>query len=83
MGLLPRKIANYIPFIKNQQPVPRKDALSARPVRNTLVRWEKTEDNEVRLFIPMRKDRIARFVGRLMKIPDQDKQIILSNVRFR
>jgi len=80
MGLLPQKIANYIPFIKNRQPVSRKDALSARPVRNALVRWEKAEDNEVRIFIPMRKDRVARFVSKLMKIPDRDKLVILDEI---
>lgn len=80
MSNLSQKIASYIPFVRNQQPAPRKDALSARPVRNTLVRWEKTEDDEVRLFIPMRKDRMARFMSRIMKIPDSDKQIILDEI---
>ncbi|MEN6371916.1 MAG: PqqD family protein [Armatimonadota bacterium] len=80
MNRLSQKIASYIPFIKNQQPPPRQEALSSRPVRNTLVRWEKTEENEVMLLIPMRKDRMARFMSRIMKIPDKDRQIILDEI---
>ena len=75
-----QKIANYLPFFRSRQQVTRKEALSARPIRNTLVRWEKTEEGEVKLFVPMRKDRMARVLGRIFKVPDRDKQIILDEI---
>jgi len=80
MAHLAAKVANYIPFLRSRPRVTREEALSARPVRNTLVRWTKSEDGEVTLYVPMRKDRMAKVLGRIFKVPDRDKRIVLDEI---
>ena len=71
-------IRDNIPFLKKQPRLSRDEAMSVMPVRNEAVKWSKAE-GEITLFVPLRKDKIARAVERVMKLPDT-KQVVLDEV---
>jgi len=57
----------------------RKDALAIIPMRHPLVQWER-KDSEVILAVPMRDDRIARLVKKLLKNLPNTRQVGLDEV---
>jgi hypothetical protein len=81
MTSITKKLAGFFPFIGGSKPeVRRLDQLDARPVRNSRVRWEKTDD-EITLFIPLRRDDAKPgLLGKLFKMPDGERQIKLDEV---
>jgi len=74
MGLLERA-----GFKKKKPILSREQALGAKPIRNTLVQWERGEDGEIQIQIPRRTDRKARFLARLFPAPPV-KVIVLDEV---
>ena len=73
------KIAGYIPVLGRRPKMSKKEVIELLPVRNQLLTWTKTEDNEIMLSIPMRKDRVGVLIGRIFKTPDS-KQVLLDEV---
>jgi hypothetical protein len=71
-------IRNSIPLLRKQPDISRSDALAVLPMRNSAVKWSKSE-GEITLFVPMRKDKLARMVERVFKLPDT-KQVELDEV---
>ncbi|MCL6520016.1 MAG: PqqD family protein [Armatimonadetes bacterium] len=79
MGSLYTIAAQYLPFIRKKPALSRQQALKTRPIRNPLVEWTKDELGEVSLFIPRRKDRIARILCWLFRAPEK-REIVLGEV---
>lgn len=66
-------VGRVIPFARRKPRIDRKQALAIVPMRNPLVQWERN-GNEVVLTIPMRNDRLARLVKKLVRnLPDSRK----------
>lgn len=79
MGSLGDTLNRYIPLVRKKPKLDKREALAIVPVRHPLVEWERKGD-EVILSVPMRDDRLARFIKRIMKnVPDR-RQIALDAV---
>jgi hypothetical protein len=73
MGAISDVVGKYIPIARKKPKINRDEALSVVPLRNPLVDWEK-KGAEVVLRIPVRDDKIARVIKRVMKnLPDHRK----------
>lgn len=74
MSAIGDTISRYVPLAGRKPKIERKDALAIVPVRHPLVKWERT-DNEVILSIPMRDDRVARAVKKIIKALKMAKEL--------
>ncbi|MCX8053306.1 MAG: PqqD family protein [Armatimonadetes bacterium] len=82
MSALSETISKYIPFAPKKPKIDRKQALAVVPVRNPLIEWER-KGKEIHLTIPVRNDRIAKLVKRLVRnLPDK-RQVALDEVGSR
>ncbi len=79
MSALSETIGKYVPIVLRKPKAERKDALAVVPVRHPIVTWERT-GSEVVLSIPLREDKIARAVKKIIsyikmakKLPDSRK----------
>lgn len=72
-------IIRYIPLVKNKPKIEKKQALAIVPVRHPLVEWTHSGD-EVVLTIPTRKDRLARFIKKVIRDLPETRQITLDEV---
>ncbi len=79
MNALTNAIGRYIPFARRKSNINKKEALAIIPVRNSLVEWERKE-NEVVLTVPTRDDTLARFVKKVVKNVPDTRQIALDDV---
>ena len=79
MGFLYRVVSQYLPFLRKKPKLSRDQALSARPVRNPVLKWERNENGEIRLLVPLRKDRVTRVLRKLLRAPEY-KEILLDEV---
>lgn len=79
MGGVQNIVSQCIPFLRKKPILTRDQALRARPVRNPLLEWEKSEDGEIRLLIPRRKDLLGRALCRMFRAPEH-KEIVLDEV---
>lgn len=71
LGLRLRMMAGrYLPFLKITPPVDREAVHRLRPLRHEQIQWEKTEEGEVLLKVPYRKDRLGKVVGFLVQLPE-------------
>ena len=74
MSALSDTITKYVPLVGRKPKIERGQALAMIPVRHPLVTWERTE-SEVVLSIPMREDRTARAVKRIIKTLRMAKEL--------
>lgn len=79
MGAVYNVVSQYLPFLRKKPKLSRDQALGARPIRNPLLQWERNENGEIRLRVPLRRDRLARILGRLLRAPEY-KEILLDEV---
>ena len=79
MGAMYNIASQYIPFLRKKPVLTRDQALNIRPVRNTLLEWERNGEGEIRLLIPRRKDFVGRMLCRMLRAPDH-KEIMLDEV---
>jgi hypothetical protein len=79
MTSIAKKLSGFFPFIGGKPQVTRQEQLDARPIRNTLVTWEKS-DAEITLFIPVQRQKRIEFLAKLLKVPESDRQIQLDEV---
>lgn len=64
----------YLPFLKLRPPqVDRQATMTLRPVRNSLVTWEKRDNGESILTVPMNEkvSRLTRWMAQRMKVPNE------------
>ena len=54
----------------------RAEALSARPVRNSAVEWEKNEAGEIELMIPRSGSKFAKIVGSIFPAPEHRGMVL-------
>jgi len=47
----------------------RKQALSARPIRNPALKWEELDGGEIRIVLPRRDDRVGKVLSVLFYVP--------------
>ncbi len=70
------KIGRYLPFLKIRPPeVDRKQVMTLRPGKNSLITSEKQETGETILIVPQNEkvNRITKTVAKWMKIPNERK----------
>jgi len=79
MSALGDTIGRYVPLVRRKPKIERKDALAMVPMRHPLVTWERT-GSEVVLSIPLREDKIAQAVKKMItslkmakELPDSRK----------
>jgi hypothetical protein len=72
-------LGRFFPAVAKKPKMDKKDALAIRPLRNPVVKWE-LEDGDIVLHVPLRDDRIARMVKRLMKNVPECRKIVLDEV---
>jgi len=63
-------LGRYIPFLKTAPPPPREMVFSLRPIRNSAIEWETNEEGEALLRVPLRKDRMGRFIQFWFRLPE-------------
>lgn len=64
-------VSRYLPFLKIAPPMPsREKVFHLRPVRNDAIEWETNEEGEALLRIPLRRDRMGRFVRFWFRLPE-------------
>lgn len=68
-------INRYIPIVRRKPKIERKEALAIVPMRHPLVKWERNDADEVVLQIPLRDDRTARAVKRIIKAVRMAKEL--------
>jgi hypothetical protein len=79
MGAIYEVVSRYLPFLRKRPALTREQALRTRPIRNQLLKWKKGEEQEIRLLLPRRNDRIARALCWLFRAPEY-KEIVLDEV---
>ena len=79
MSALSDTISRYIPFNSRKPKLDKGEALAIVPMRHPLVEWER-KGEEVFLSVPMRDDRVARLVKRMLKNMPDRRQIALDAV---
>lgn len=75
-------IGRYLPFLKLQPPeMDRQAALTLRPGRNSLLTWEKRENGDTLLTVPIQEEanRIKRAVTKWLRVPNE-RQVELDEV---
>ncbi len=75
-------ISRYIPVARRKPKIEKKEALAIVPVRNSLVKWER-KGAEIVLTIPMRNDRLAKIIKKIMRNLPDSRQIGLDDVGSR
>lgn len=79
MSQIAERISKYIPLVGRKPRMEREQALAVVPIRNPLIEWER-KGKEIHLIIPMRNDRIARFIRRFVRnLPDR-RRVALDEV---
>lgn len=63
-----------------RKPFSREQTLSAKPIKNTLVHWERNEQGEVILHLPRQKNRWTNLLDRLFFPLPEEKVISLDEV---
>jgi len=79
VGTLYNIASQYLPFIRKKETLSRQQALSTKPIRNPGVEWEKDELGDVNVYVPRRKDAVARFLCWMLRAPEK-KTISLGEV---
>ena len=79
MGAVYNIVSQYVPFIRKKPVLDREKALRATPVRHPQVRFERNEEGEICLYLPRRKDRLARALMFIFRAPPE-KEIVLDEV---
>lgn len=72
-------IARYVPLARKAPRLDKRQALAVVPVRHPMVEWERQGD-EVVLAVPVRDDRVARLIKRLMRNVPEKRKIALDAV---
>jgi len=68
-------ISKYVPIVGRKPKIERKEALAIVPIRHPLVKWERGDNGEVTLQVPMRDDRTARAVKAIIKAVKMAKEL--------
>ncbi len=79
MGAAYNILSQYLPFIRKKPAIDRDKVLKACPVRHPAVRFERGEDGDMRLFLPRRKDRLAKALMWVFRA-GPEKEIVLDEV---
>ena len=79
MNALTNAITRFIPLARRKPNINKKEALAIIPVRNSLVEWERKE-NEIVLTVPTRNDALARLVKKMVRNVPDTRQIALDDV---
>lgn len=66
-------------FRKKSKPLDRRELLRSRPVRNTLLTWEQTDEGEVYLTIPRRKTWWIAILSKVFYIPSK-RTVMLDKI---
>lgn len=67
-------------FLKKKAPaLTKKEALNALPIRNPYIEWQKTEDGEVIIKVPRRKDWVGKLLAFIFA-PPETRQISLDKI---
>ncbi|MGC8669106.1 MAG: PqqD family protein [Chthonomonadales bacterium] len=69
----------YLPFLKLAPNVDRQAAFRLRPVRNSLVEWDRNTEGEALLRIPLRERRFSRILSAIVAVP-KSRSIQLDEV---
>ena len=72
-------LGRFIPLVRKRPVADRKTALAIVPMRNPLVEWERREKTAI-LDVPMRDDRLARLVKRMVRNVPSKRHIELDEV---
>ena len=79
MSVFSDTISRYLPIGRGKPKINKKQALAILPVRNAVVTWER-KDKEIVLRVPLRDDKIARFVKKVIKHLPDTRSIALDEV---
>lgn len=71
--------ARYLPFLKLAPQVDRQAVFRLRPVRNSLVEWDRNAEGEAVLRIPLREGRLSRVLSAVAAVP-RSRSIELDEV---
>lgn len=66
-------------FKKEKKVVPREDILSAKPIRNPLIKWEIQESGDVQMVIPLKKTTKLKILSYLFRVPGR-KTVVLDRL---
>lgn len=72
-------LRRLVPFASRKPKIERKQALAILPVRNALVKWER-RDRELVLTIPLRDDRLARTIKKIVRNLPETRQLAFDEV---
>ena len=72
-------LGRFVPLARRKPKIDRKQALAVIPMRNPLVEWER-KGKEVVLTVPMRDDRLARVVKKIVRNLPDSRQVGLDDV---
>lgn len=79
MSALGDTIGKYIPIMGRKPKMDRGQVLSVVPVRNPVVVWERGEA-EVLLTIPMRNDKLAKVIKKIVRGLPENRKIQLDEI---
>ena len=79
MSAIGDTLTRYIPMARRKPKIDKQEALAIVPLRNSLVKWERKGD-EIILSIPLRDDRVARLIKKIMKNVPDSRQVGLDEV---
>lgn len=63
-------LGKQLPFLKITPPLPRQQVFQFRPMRNSVIEWERNAAGEALLKVPRRKDRTGRFFAFWFRMPE-------------
>jgi len=69
-------------FLKKKKKAPalsKKEALNTLPIRNPYIEWEKTEEGEIIIKVPRRKDWLGKLLAFIFA-PPESRQICLDKI---
>lgn len=67
-------------FLRKKAPaISKKEALNTLPIRNPYVEWQKTEDGEVLIKVPRRKDWLGKLLAFIFA-PPETRQVSLDKI---
>lgn len=67
-------------FGKGQPQLTREQSLAALPVRNGVIREERTEKDDLVLRVPVKRKGVWRVLGRFLNIPEVDRRVELDEL---
>ena len=79
MSAIGDTISRYVPIARRRPKIDKREALAIIPMRNPVVKWERKGD-EIVLDIPLRNDKFARLIKRIMKNMPECRQLGLDEV---